>query len=102
MADSYIQLPADGTGKKTRTKTETVDGSEVHEQVITSANKATIIDEASATITYVGKAAIGSATSAAVWQVMRMNSTTGVVTTWADGDDEEDNVWDNRTTLTYS
>ena len=102
MAESYIQLPSDGAGKRTRTKKITVGGIEVHEQIVTQANKAMIIDEASATITYVGKAAIGSATSAAVWQVMRMNSTTGVVITWADGDDEEDNVWDNRASLRYS
>ena len=102
MAESYIQLPSDGAGKRTRTKKITVGGIEVHEQIVTQANKAMIIDEASATITYVGKAAIGSATSAAVWQVMRMNSTTGVVTTWADGDDDEDNIWDNRASLSYS
>lgn len=53
-------------------------------------------------ITYVGQAAVGSATSAAVWQVQKIDSSSGTVVTWADGDELYDNVWDNYATLTYS
>lgn len=63
------------------------------------------MDTASTTgITYVGKAALGSLTSAAAWQIMKMDETGTPVTlvaTWADGNDSFDNVWDNRTSLTY-
>lgn len=64
---------------------------------------ATRLDEASATITYVGKAATGSATSAAVWQIQRLTDTgSGLTVEWADGNDSFDNVWDNRASLSYS
>lgn len=53
--------------------------------------------------TYYGTAAAGSATSAAVWQI-QSSSVSGVVTTflWADGNVNFDNIWDNRTSLSYS
>lgn len=64
---------------------------------------ATRIDEASATITYVGKATPGTATSAGTWQVQRLTDTgSGLTVEWADGDDEFDNVWDSRAGLSYS
>lgn len=31
MTEAYIQLPADGTGKRTRTRSRTIDGATVHE-----------------------------------------------------------------------
>jgi hypothetical protein len=53
--------------------------------------------------TYYGSAPAGSATSAAVWQVERQ-SVSGTVTTYAyaDGDTNFNNIWDNRTALTYT
>ena len=60
------------------------------------------VDEASATVTYVGHAKPGTATSSALWRVKKIDSTTGTVITFADGDDLFDNVWDNRASLTYS
>lgn len=61
------------------------------------------IDQNANGYTYFGKAAPGSLTSAAVWQIQRMG-VSGTVTTyeWADGDREFNNVWDNRTSLTYN
>jgi hypothetical protein len=61
------------------------------------------IDEVSAAVTYIGKAAAGSATSSAVWQIAKLG-TSGTVTlkTTADGDFLFNNVWDNRASLTYS
>jgi len=53
-------------------------------------------------ITYVGKAAIGSATDAARWQIMSIDETSGTVVTFADGDDNYDNIWDSREELSYS
>ena len=53
--------------------------------------------------TYFGWAPPGSATSEAVWKMQRM-SVSGTVKTfaWADGDVSMDNIWDNRTSLSYS
>lgn len=61
------------------------------------------IDQASATVTYIGQAAPGTATSAAGWRIQRM-SVSGTVTTfeYADGDLSFNNIWDNRASLTYS
>ena len=63
-------------------------------------------DSGTAGTYYVGKAVIGSATSAAVWQIKRIQ----VIDTppidvdigWADSDPSFDNIWDNREALVYS
>lgn len=62
-----------------------------------------IVDEASATVTYVGEAQPGSATSGALWRVKRLTQS-GVILfiEWADGDGLFNNVWDNRASLSYS
>jgi len=62
----------------------------------------TRIDEATSTVTYIGKAATGSTTSTSVWQVQKIDTTTGTVITWADGNGDFDNIWDNRASLSYS
>lgn len=61
------------------------------------------VDEVDSTTTYIGVAPLGSATSAASWQIRKI-AVSGTVTTftWADGDEEYDNVWDDRATLTYA
>lgn len=71
---------------------------------VDQAEYATQIDEAAGSITYVGKAAIGTATSAAAWQVYRMDESGDpeLIILWADGDNNFDNIWDNRASLSYS
>lgn len=59
-------------------------------------------DSGDANIEYVGKAIPGSATSAAVWQISRIDNTTGLVLEFADGNSSFDNIWDNRESLSYS
>ena len=66
------------------------------------AETSTRLDEASATISYVGSAPPGSLTSAAVWSIKRLDSTSGLVVLWADGNSEADNIWNNRASLSYS
>lgn len=62
----------------------------------------TAVDEASATVTYVGEAAPGSATSGALWRIKRITiSGTETLVEWADGNGNFDNVWNNRASLTY-
>lgn len=60
------------------------------------------LDEASATISYVGQAAPGSSAAAAVWRIKRIDSTSGIIITWADGNDAFDKIWNDRATYTYS
>lgn len=60
------------------------------------------LDEASATITYVGEANPGTAASAASWRIKRLDSTSGLLVTWAEGDSDFDKVWDDRASYSYS
>ncbi len=64
--------------------------------------KVLVDDYTTPNIQYIGRAAIGSATSAAVWQIAKLDTSSGLVKTWADGDALFNNVWNNRTSLTYS
>lgn len=52
-------------------------------------------------VVYVGFAAMGSATSDAVWQIMQVDTNTGVSVKYADGNDHFNNIFDNRESLTY-
>lgn len=70
---------------------------------ITNTNYAVRWDDTTTdNVVYVGKADIATATSAPLWQIKKIDQTTGGVITWADGNDEFDNIWDNRAALTYS
>lgn len=60
------------------------------------------LDEASATVSYIGEAPTGSSTGDSVWRIKKMDTTTGTVITWADGNDNFDNVWDDRAILSYA
>lgn len=62
----------------------------------------TKVDVASGTITYVGVAVPTSTTSTAVWKIMRIDTTSGVTILFADGNGNYDNIWDNRSSLSYS
>ena len=53
-------------------------------------------------VVYVGISVPGSSTSSSVWQITRYNYSSGVSGELADGDDSYDNVWDDRTGLSYS
>mgnify|MGYP006935473121 CR=1 FL=1 len=67
---------------------------------------ATRIDQAVDGLTYyTGFADVGSSTSSAVWRVKKTvlsDTSDDVVITWADGNANFDNIWDNRLSLTYS
>ena len=60
------------------------------------------LDQADASTLYIGVAAIASDGASPVWQIRRMQ-TSGTVSSikWADGDQQFDNVWNNRASLTY-
>lgn len=61
----------------------------------------TAVDSGDGNITYVGEATPGTATSEAKWRIMKVDKTTGTAITWADGDGEFDNEWDEREALSY-
>lgn len=67
-------------------------------------NPITRLDETTtADVIYVGVATSGSATSSAVWQIKKIDMSGDLIITLADGNEEFDNVWDNRaTTVVYS
>lgn len=60
------------------------------------------LDEVSDTLFYVGKAVVGSLDSEAKWQVVRY-TTTGVVlkAEYSNGAEAFNQIWNNRTSLTY-
>lgn len=62
-----------------------------------------IVDEASATVTYVGQAEAGTDTASAFWRIKRVTESGSITTIeHADGDTKFDNIWDNRAVLSYS
>jgi len=71
-----------------------------------SAGTLVLITEIDSTSTancvYIGSAPMGSATSSAVWQVCKVNKTTSPVTILYAGTGVFDQVFSNRTSLTYS
>lgn len=56
------------------------------------------------TIIYRGEALPGTALSAGSWRIRRLTISpdNDVSTQWADGNDQFDNIWDDRLTLSYS
>lgn len=68
-----------------------------------SDNFTTLVDEVDATTTYIGKAAPGTSTSAARWQIYKVSIVSTVTTiAYAGGDDAFNQVWDDRASLSYS
>lgn len=61
------------------------------------------VDQVDASTTYIGESAITIATSSPFWRIRKI-SVSGTVSSilWADGDENFDNVWDDRTSLLYS
>lgn len=63
----------------------------------------TVIDEFSTTVTYIGEAATGTATSAALWRIKRLTQTSSILTIeWASGNGSFNKIWDDRSSLSYS
>lgn len=62
---------------------------------------ATKITEAGS-VTYIAQAAPGTAEATAKWQVKKLDETTGLVVTYADGDASFDNIATDLTALSYS
>jgi ABC-type Zn uptake system ZnuABC Zn-binding protein ZnuA len=52
-------------------------------------------------VTYSAKAPAGTLQSEAKWQVKKIDETTGIVITWADGNTNFDNIATNLSALSY-
>ncbi len=67
-------------------------------------NENILIDETTtANITYIGYASIGSNEANNVWKIKIVDESTSVTKIkWAAGNDNYDNIWSNRATLSYS
>lgn len=111
MADTFIQLPSDGDGKRVRAFSSVVGGQTVHHQAQVPVDVAgnavgtysEAFDEVSSTLIYSGLAASSSSTAAAVWRIKKTQITGTVTrTTWAGGNTNFEHVWDNRASLIYS
>lgn len=64
--------------------------------------RATQLDKVDDSTTYVGRAAPGTLTSAAAWQIQKLSTVDeDLAVTWADGG-AYSQVWDNRASLTYT
>lgn len=59
-------------------------------------------EEVDANTAYLGLAAIDSNPASPVWRIKKLDFTTGVVIRWADGNDNFDNIWNDRATITYT
>lgn len=72
-------------------------------EIIDDKQYSTRVDEASATVTYVGQAAIGSAEGDAKWRIKRI-TVTGAITDikYAGGTEQFNQIWTNRAALSYS
>jgi len=105
LADISARPSGGGGGRATPYE---VDGTprfvELEQQAVPTASVAlaTRLDTVTtADVTYIGKAPTGSAESEAVWQIAKLDVSSGLSKTWADGDSQYNNVWDNRASLTY-
>ena len=65
-------------------------------------NLATRIDQQS-TVIYIGMAPMNSLSSDPIWAIKQLNLSGGFITIlWANGNDLNINIWDNRSSLSYS
>lgn len=60
------------------------------------------VDDVSSTLTYIGEAPFASSESDPVWRIKKLETTGTILKIlWADGNSNFDNIWIDRTTLTY-
>lgn len=60
-----------------------------------------LLDDSSDPVLYLGKAPIGSAMADPVWQIAKLDTSSGLAKTWADNAGFTQ-VWDDHESLTYS
>jgi hypothetical protein len=100
-ASEHIGFPGDGENidAKRVASYETIDG--IHWNRAGMPTTTRLDDTTTTDTTYIGKASIGSNTSEEAWQIAKLDTSSGLVKTWADGDALFNNIWDDRASLTY-
>lgn len=61
-----------------------------------------LLDEVSATLSYMGEAVPGTATSAPSWRIRKIDTSAGVAIEWAESSTAFSYTWDNRASYTYA
>jgi hypothetical protein len=62
----------------------------------------TLIDEVSSTLSYIGIAPEGVSSSDPVWEILKLDTTSGLsLTKTMNAKDRKGAIWDDRTTDTY-
>ena len=62
-----------------------------------------VVDTVSSSLVYIGEAAIAVTQATAFWKIKRITTTGSIVQiVWADGNENFDNVWNNRASLSYA
>jgi hypothetical protein len=88
----YVKLLAEHAGAMQEVSSGEAAGLYVEEAPYTSR-----IDTGVSNTIYIGTAVVGTLTSAAKWQIQKVD-TTVISITYADGDANFDNIWDDRRT----
>jgi hypothetical protein len=107
MADTFIQVPADGVGKKVRNISSTVNGETVYQQVVFSADgllTQAMENNTSGQVIYLGEALPGTAKSSSGWRIKKLtyDGFSVVDVQWAGGSSDFDKVWNDRAGYSYS
>lgn len=101
-----IAVPEGGTtgqvlAKNSNTNFDTV-WVDAGEGPVAESPRAKRVDFVGDTLIYLGEADPGTAESAASWRIKKIDTTGDISILWADGNNNYDNVWDNRLSLSYS
>ncbi len=111
-SSEHVQITSSGVGAK-RVLLSGYDGANFNDGYVGSTGGIAtesvpmafrVDDVTTASTTYIGEAAVGSATSSAVWRVKKIDESGSPITvaiTWA-GTGKFDQIYDNRTSLTYN
>lgn len=110
MGNSRVDVTEGSGAKKVGTYSVTEDGvtKEIQRIARNRSDGTEIVEEYNikitevGSVTYIAKAATGTSQASALWQVQKIDETTGTVITWADGNGNFDNVATDLTVLSYS
>jgi len=60
------------------------------------------VEDVSPTLSYIGEACLNANTSHPIWRIRQMDSATGCIITYANGNASFSNIWDDRASYPYS
>ena len=103
MTERYVTRESDGTTVDIKAVVAEEFDLTSNAQRTISTPMAIKIDEPDSTTTYVGEAIVSTLGSNAKWRIKKIvESGTVTAILWADGNQNYDNIWDNRASLSYS